>query len=123
MRPALARALSPRSWPLRLVIAVLAPRLPVIALERAFSLPGGDLQGSIEDRLLSAAASFVALVAIARLLERRTLHETGLFALASFGRRLASGLAIGAFPVLGHAALLSAAGLPGDGDRPGAARR
>ncbi len=41
MRPAVARALSPRFWPLRLVIAVLAPRLPVIAVERIFRLPGG----------------------------------------------------------------------------------
>lgn len=119
MRPAVARALSPRSWPLRLVIAALAPRLPVIAVEQTFRLPGGDLQRLIEDRLLAAAASFAALVAIARLLERRTLRETGLFALAAFGRRLASGLALGAFPVLGHAALLTAAGLyafswPGD---------
>lgn len=117
--PALARALSPRSWPFRLVVAVLAPRLPVIAVTRAFRLPGGTLQRVVEERLLSGVASFVALFAIVWLLERRTLRETGLFALPALGRRLAAGLALGAFPVLGHAALLVAAGLyafswPGD---------
>jgi membrane protease YdiL (CAAX protease family) len=108
---ALARALSPRSWPFRLVVAVLAPRLPVIAITRAFSLPGGELQRAVEDRLLSGVASFLALLAIVRLLERRTLRDTGLFALPGLGRRLAAGLALGALPMLGHAALLAAAGL------------
>jgi len=118
--PALARALSPRSWPFRLALAVLGPRLPVIVIARVFRLPGGDLQRLIEDRLLSALATFVTLVAITRLLERRTLRETGLFALPAIGRRLAAGLALGVFPVLGHGALLAAVGLyafswPGDG--------
>lgn len=111
MPPALARALSPRSWPFRLAIAVLLPRLPVIALTRAFPPAWGELQRVVADRLLSGVASLAALFAIARLLERRTLRETGLFALPALGRRLATGLALGAFPVMGHAALLAAAGL------------
>lgn len=82
-----------------------------MAVTRAFRLPGGELQRAVEERLLSGVASLAALLAIVWLLERRTLRETGLFALPALGRRLAAGLALGALPVLGHAALLAAAGL------------
>ncbi|BDG04782.1 CPBP family intramembrane glutamic endopeptidase [Anaeromyxobacter oryzae] len=109
--PWLGRALSPRFWPWRLAIAVLAPRLPIIVIDRAVRLPGGEFQRLIETRLLSALVSLLVLVAVVRLLEGRTLAQTGLFSRAAWGRRVAEGLALGASPVLAYGAGLAGAGL------------
>lgn len=110
-RSALGRLLSPGFWVWRLVVAIAAPRLAMLALTRVVALPGDELQRAIEERLLSAVVSFLVLVVVVRLMEGGSLRQTGLFGGPRRLRLFSLGLGLGAGPVAAQAAAMTAAGL------------
>jgi len=97
-------------WLWRLLAGVILPMLASNAIRKVLPLQTGTLVAEVAQRVVQGVVSFGILVLLLRLLERRSLSQSGLFAREHWRQRFGLGILLAAALVLVQAGLLLAAG-------------